>query len=71
MRTPVTATPDASAAGFRPLDDELRDLEQKRIVEALAAAGGNQTRAVELIGMPLRTFVTKLERYGLKGPKRG
>ena len=66
-----TATPDASAAGFRPLDDELRDLEQKRIVEALAAAGGNQTRAAELIGMPLRTFVTKLERYGLKGPKRG
>ncbi|MBI3206911.1 MAG: sigma 54-interacting transcriptional regulator [Myxococcales bacterium] len=63
-------TAERPSAGFRPLDDELRDLEQKRIVEALAAAAGNQTRAAELIGMPLRTFVSKLERYGLRGQKK-
>ena len=62
---------DDAAAGFRPLEDEIRALERQRISEALAAAGGNQTRAAELIGMPLRTFVSKLKLHGLRGPKRG
>jgi DNA-binding protein Fis len=34
--------------------------------EALDESGGNQRRAAELIGMPLRTFVTKLKQYGLR-----
>ena len=35
------------------------------MLEALEAAGGVQTRAAQLIGMPLRTFAFKLKRYNL------
>ena len=42
------------------LDGDLRDLERKRIVEALERCGGNQTKAAELLGMPRRTLVYKL-----------
>jgi two-component system, NtrC family, response regulator AtoC len=57
-------------ANFRPLAEELRDLEQRRIVEALRAAGGVKRRAAELIGMPIRTFTGKLVQYGLRGHSR-
>jgi DNA-binding NtrC family response regulator len=33
--------------------------------EALAASAGNQTRAAQLIGMPLRTFVSKMRSHGI------
>jgi DNA-binding NtrC family response regulator len=48
---------------FRPLAEEVHELEQRRILEALEATGGVQTRAAQLIGMPLRTFAFKLKRY--------
>jgi len=54
---------------FRPLEDEIRELEIQRISAALAATGGNQTRAAELISMPLRTFINKLKRHAI-GPDR-
>src|SRR5438552_3833451 len=56
--------PEASP-GFRPIDEEIRELEKHRMAAALAATGGNQKRAAELIAMPRRTFVTKLKEYGL------
>jgi DNA-binding NtrC family response regulator len=34
--------------------------------QALQASKGNRTRAASLIGMPLRTFATKLKQYGLE-----
>ncbi|WP_437675634.1 sigma 54-interacting transcriptional regulator [Sorangium sp. So ce131] len=48
-----------------PIAEELRQLERRRMEEALEATGGVQTRAAELIGMPIRTFVLKLKQYGL------
>ena len=51
---------------FRPLAEEVRDLERDRIRAALSAAGGNQRLAAELLAMPLRTFVFKLRQYGLR-----
>ncbi len=56
--------PPANAT-FRPIDDEVRELERTRMIEALAATAGVQNKAAELIGMPLRTFVTKLKRYAI------
>ena len=50
---------------FRPIEEELRALERRRMAEALKAAGGNQSAAAELIGMPRRTFVAKLRQYDL------
>jgi two-component system, NtrC family, response regulator AtoC len=48
---------------FRSLAEEVRELERQRIREALEATEGVQTRAAQLIGMPLRTFAFKLKRY--------
>lgn len=55
-----------SAPGFRPLEDEVRELEKSRMSAALSATQGNQKRAAELISMPRRTFLTKLKTYGLE-----
>jgi two-component system, NtrC family, response regulator AtoC len=50
---------------FRPLADELRDIERRRMIEALDAAGGVQRHAAALIGMPVRTFTFKLKQYAI------
>jgi DNA-binding NtrC family response regulator len=55
----------SDARAFRPIDEEVRELERMRMAEALAATGGVQTKAAELISMPLRTFVAKLKQYNL------
>jgi DNA-binding NtrC family response regulator len=44
--------------------------ERQRMLDALTANGGNQTRAAESIGMPRRTFVSKLDRYGFPRPRK-
>jgi len=70
QRTAPAAAPSAGAASFRNIYDEIRALESARIAEALQAAGGVQTRAAELIGMPLRTFVAKVKLYRLSTVRR-
>ena len=45
------------------LKDTMAHDERQRIEAALAAEGGNQTRAAERLGMPRRTLVHKLARY--------
>ena len=55
---------------FRPLAEELRELEITRIRQALEAAGGNQTRAAGLLSMPMRTFFGKVKQYGLNSKKK-
>jgi two-component system, NtrC family, response regulator AtoC len=52
-------------ATFRPINDEIKELERRRMAEALAAAGGVKTRAAQLIEMPIRTFTLKLKQYKL------
>jgi two-component system response regulator AtoC len=65
------ASPGAlPSRAFRPIDEEVAELERRRMAEALEAAGGNQTRAAELIRMPLRTFQTKVKQYDLRGGRR-
>jgi two-component system, NtrC family, response regulator AtoC len=64
---PVAVAADASAPGttFRAIADELKELERRRMTEALAAANGVKTRAAQLIEMPIRTFTLKLKQYKL------
>jgi DNA-binding NtrC family response regulator len=45
--------------------EELRELERRRMQEALKASSGVRKQAAELISMPLRTFTLKLKQYGL------
>jgi DNA-binding protein Fis len=40
------------------------------MVEALELFGGNQTRAARHLGMPRRTFVKRLDEYGLSRPRK-
>ncbi|AGC42864.1 Fis family transcriptional regulator [Myxococcus stipitatus DSM 14675] len=54
---------------FRILEEELEELEFRRIDEALAATGGVQTRAAELLGMPRRTLVSKLKGAERRPPE--
>jgi transcriptional regulator with PAS, ATPase and Fis domain len=65
----------------RPADgepDSLRDaarreveaVERRRIVAALEQAGGNQTRAAELLGISRRTLVNRLGAYDLPRPRK-
>lgn len=62
----VALTPsDAAPTTFRPINEEIRDLERRRMSEALLAAGGVKTRAAQLIDMPIRTFTLKLKQYKL------
>ncbi len=56
----VAPAPVAPSASMR---ERIADVERQRIEEALAAEGGNQTRAAERLGMPRRTLVYKLSRY--------
>jgi DNA-binding NtrC family response regulator len=72
---PEVPVPDAAAAEpkpkkFRPIGEEIKELERRRMEEALEASGGVQTRAAELIGMPLRTFVLKLKQHGIVARRR-
>jgi two-component system, NtrC family, response regulator AtoC len=66
---PGAPTPEGGALTFPKLSAEVKELERTRMQQALKAAGGVRVRAAELIGMPLRTFVTKLKVYGLTSPR--
>lgn len=53
--------PSASAAPI-----SLADLEKNRILSALEAAGGNQTKAAEALGISRKTIHRKLTEWGIK-----
>lgn len=55
---------------FRPIADEIRELEQARMRAALEATSGNQTRAAALLSMPVRTFFEKVKQYNLQPKKK-
>ena len=43
----------------------LRDVERRAIVQALADADGNRSRAARLLGIDRSTLRRKLKEYGL------
>lgn len=72
VRAPIVAArpPDAAPREARTLRDEVALLERARIVDALAACGGNQTKAAALLGMPRRTLVLRLAEYQIPRPRK-
>jgi two-component system response regulator AtoC len=44
--------------------------ERERIIAALNACAGNQSRAAKMLGIPRRTFLTKLDYYNIARPKK-
>lgn len=61
--TDIPTPPEAGA--FKPIGEEIAELERTRMKEALQAAKGNRTLAAQLISMPQRTFTAKLRTHGL------
>jgi two-component system, NtrC family, response regulator AtoC len=69
--TPGAAAPDdAPAAGAPPslTPEQLRD--RARIVEALEACAGNQTRAAKQLGISRTTMAARLALYRIPRPQR-
>ena len=65
-----TGAAGAATTSSATLRGELDDVERRRIVEALETCSGNQTRAAQLLGMPRRTFVKRLDAYGIARPRK-
>ena len=65
---PMDAPPERGSGS--DLRSELDSFERDRIIKALEEAGGNQTRAAQLLNLPLRTFVKRLTHHGLTKPRR-
>jgi len=47
-----------------------RDVERRRILDALTQCGGNQTRAARLLGKGRRTLLRRLDELGLPRPRK-
>jgi len=52
------------------LREELGSLERQRMIDALEKCAGNQTAAAAMLGMPRRTFVSKLSQYNIPRPRK-
>jgi DNA-binding NtrC family response regulator len=62
------AVPDAgasAAAQERPGTGSLEEIERDHILRVLKEAGGNQSRASQLLGIDRKTLYLKLRKYGL------
>ncbi len=67
----ATSTSTASARESpRAFKEEVADLERERILAALEACGGNQSRAARSLGISRATLVRRLERYGVNRPRK-
>ena len=68
-KTPAPEGAGASATADKTLAPE-RAVERRRIIEALEQCAGNQTRAANLLGMSLRTLVSRLAEYNVARPRK-
>jgi DNA-binding NtrC family response regulator len=73
IEEPLDAEFDAETAVFKavPNDPAGRDAERARIMRALDAFGGNQTRAARALGISRRTLINRIEEFNLPRPKKG
>ena len=65
--------PESGGAGAAtgPMRAMVEETERRSIEDALAAEGGNQTRAAKRLGISRRWLLHKIERYGIGRPRRG
>ena len=61
----VEAAQPASVAAGAPADDE-----RARVLAALAACGGNQSRAARQLGISRKVLIARLDRYGVARPRK-
>ena len=56
------------AGGDEPMREKLSEVERLSIEAALAAEGGNQTRAAKRLGISRRALIYKIDKHGLRKP---
>ena len=61
---------NAERVAVTSLEGELAIFERRQIIEALAACGGNQTKAAKVLEISRRTLVSRLSEYGIPRPKK-
>jgi two-component system response regulator AtoC len=52
------------------LQEEIDDVERRRILAALESCAGNQTRAARMLGISRSTLSARLEQFGLPRPRK-
>ena len=62
--------PAFAVTGAAPPVRDARDVERRRILDALNQCGGNQTRAARLLGKGRRTLLRRLDELGLPRPRK-
>jgi len=67
--SPGVPAAETSQPGLAPSSTSPPD-ERQRIIDALAACAGNQSRAAKMLGIPRRTFVARLDQYKIPRPKK-
>ncbi len=66
-RAPRAAVPDARAAGASiAAPASLAEWEKQMVIDALAKARGNKSRAAALLGLTRSQLYTKIKRFGLE-----
>ena len=65
-RSDASITDSAEIDPDADFKERVKAYETKLILDALARAEGNQTKAAQLLRMPLRTMVHKIKTYGIK-----
>jgi DNA-binding NtrC family response regulator len=65
-----SARSSAVADELHTLGTHMRTLQKQRILDALARAGGNQTRAAKLLGISRFQLMRRLADHGLERPRK-
>jgi DNA-binding NtrC family response regulator len=65
--TPKPTPPEDESLDFKK---DQRDRERRKIIAALKACDGNQSKAAEMLGMSRRTLLTKLDLHKLPRPRK-
>jgi DNA-binding NtrC family response regulator len=63
-------TPRAPAPAPKPSRSRPPASERSRILEALAACGGNQSRAAKQLGISRKVLLARLDTYGVARPRK-
>jgi len=68
--TPRTTAPGVEPRAGGPLWGELEQIERQRILDALAANGGNQSAAAKQLGIARATLIKRIAAFGIARPKK-
>jgi len=65
-----SSAPASERVSAPPLDPAAAEDERARLIAALDACAGNQTRAAQLLGITRRQLITRIEYWQLPRPKK-